>query len=185
MHKPAATQYPVHELIANAGARALSRKKRFHRRFSRVCLKPRVGRPPAITSSRGRFWWEPGETETFRKILGTLVEFNQTWRSTRRCWPSPSRTGVREEWAFQPKRLLRSGTAVSQLTTEATSRGLIRPIKWPDSIPTRPSKPSRFRMVGSRLPRSSSATRRPQALPDGCASASWRPGRASLCRNLS
>jgi nitroreductase len=80
MHKPAATQYPVHELI---------RERWSPRAFSEKAVSPEILQSLfeaarwAPSSNNEQPWaflvGTRGDGDTFRKILGTLVEFNQTW----------------------------------------------------------------------------------------------------------
>jgi nitroreductase len=126
MHKPAATQYPVTELI---------RERWSPRAFSDKSVSPEILQSLfeaarwAPSSSNEQPWTflvgAKGDGNTFNKILGTLVEFNQTWAKH-----APVLVIAVSELAFakngQPNRnaFYDTGAAVSQLTTEATSRGL-------------------------------------------------------------
>ena len=126
MHKPATTQYPVHELI---------RERWSPRAFSEKAVSPEILQSLfeaarwAPSSNNEQPWaflvGTRGEGDTFKKILGTLVEFNQTWAKH-----APVLAIAVTELAFarnrQPNRnaFYDTGAAVSQLTTEATSRGL-------------------------------------------------------------
>jgi len=126
MHQPAATQYPVHELI---------RERWSPRAFSEKTVSPEILQSLfeaarwAPSSSNEQPWTflvgAKVDGNTFNKILGTLVEFNQTWAKH-----APVLVIAVSELAFakngQPNRnaFYDTGAAVSQLTTEATSRGL-------------------------------------------------------------
>jgi nitroreductase len=126
MHKPAATQYPVHELI---------RERWSPRAFSEKAVSPEILQSLfeaarwAPSSNNEQPWaflvGTRGDGDTFRKILGTLVEFNQTWAKH-----APVLAIAVSELAFAKNghsnrnAFYDTGTAVSQLTTEATSRGL-------------------------------------------------------------
>jgi nitroreductase len=126
MHKPAATQYPVHELI---------RERWSPRAFSETAVSPEILRSLfeaarwAPSSNNEQPWaflvGTRGEGDTFRKILGTLVEFNQTWVKH-----APVLAIAVSELAFvknghsNRNAFYDTGAAVSQLTTEATSREL-------------------------------------------------------------
>jgi nitroreductase len=126
MYKPAATEYPVHELIRE--------------RWSPRAFLDKAVSPAILQSLFEAARWAPssnneqpwaflvgtrGEGDTFKKILGTLVEFNQTWAKH-----APVLAIAVSELAFarnvQPNRnaFYDTGAAVSQLTMEATSRGL-------------------------------------------------------------
>jgi nitroreductase len=126
MHKPAATQYPVHELI---------RERWSPRAFSEKAVSPEILQSLfeaarwAPSSNNEQPWaflvGTRGNGGTFRKILGTLVEFNQTWAKH-----APVLAIAVSELAFAKNghsnrnAFYDTGAAVSQLTTEATSRGL-------------------------------------------------------------
>ena len=126
MHKPAATQYPVHELI---------RERWSPRAFSEKAISPEILQSLfeaarwAPSSNNEQPWaflvGVKGDGDTFERILGTLVEFNQTWAKH-----APVLAIAVSELAFvrngHPNRnaFYDTGAAVSQLTAEATSRGL-------------------------------------------------------------
>jgi nitroreductase len=126
MHKPAATQYPVHELI---------RERWSPRAFSDKAVSPEILQSLfeaarwAPSSNNEQPWaflvGTRGDGDTFRKILGTLVELNQTWAKH-----APVLAIAVSELAFAKNghsnrnAFYDTGAAVSQLTTEATSRGL-------------------------------------------------------------
>ncbi len=126
MHKPAATQYPVHELI---------RERWSPRAFSETAVSPEILRSLfeaarwAPSSNNEQPWaflvGTRGDGDTFKKILGTLVEFNQTWAKH-----APVLAIAVSELAFAKNRhsnrnaFYDTGAAVSRLTTEATSREL-------------------------------------------------------------
>ena len=126
MHKAAATQYPVHELI---------RDRWSPRAFSEKAVPPEI-----LQSLFEAARWAPscnneqpwafvvgiqGDGDTFEKILGALVDANQAWAKH-----APVLAIAISELAFarngKPNRnaFYDTGAAVSQLTTEATSRGL-------------------------------------------------------------
>ncbi|HKM80133.1 MAG TPA: nitroreductase family protein [Candidatus Acidoferrum sp.] len=126
MQKLAATQYPVHELI---------RERWSPRAFSEKAVSPEILQSLfeaarwAPSSNNEQPWaflvGTRGDGDTFRKILGTLVEFNQTWAKH-----APVLAIAVSELAFAKNghsnrnAFYDTGAAVSQLTTEATSRGL-------------------------------------------------------------
>lgn len=126
MQKPAATEHPVHDLI---------RTRWSPRAFADEAIAPEV-----LASLFEAARWAPSsnneqpwtflvgikeDAETFNKILGTLVEFNQGWAKNAAVLVlavshlafakngNPNRTAHYD-----------TGAAVSQLTTEATARGL-------------------------------------------------------------
>ncbi len=126
MQKSAATQSPVHELI---------RERWSPRAFSDKTVSPEI-----LQSLFEAARWAPscsneqpwaflvgvkGDGDTFQRILGTLVDANQVWAKN-----APVLVIAVSELAFakngQPNRnaFYDTGAAVSQLTTEATSRGL-------------------------------------------------------------
>jgi nitroreductase len=126
MYKPAATQYPVHELI---------RERWSPRAFSDKAVSPESLRSLfeaarwAASSNNEQPWaflvGAKGDGDTFKKILGTLVEANQTWAKH-----APVLAIAVSELAFAKSghsnrnAFYDTGAAVSQLTAEATSRGL-------------------------------------------------------------
>ena len=129
MQKPAATQYPVHELI---------RERWSPRAFSEEAVSPEILRS-LFEAAR----WAPscnneqpwaflvgtrGEGDTFKKILGTLMEANQTWaRHAPVLAIAVSELAFAKNGHSNRNAFYDTGAAVSQLTTEATSRGLARP----------------------------------------------------------
>ncbi len=126
MHKTAATRFPAHHLIRHRWSpRAFSDKKVAPEILQSLFEAARW----APSSSNEQPWaflvGIKGEGDTFQKILGTLVEGNQVWAKH-----APVLVIAVSELAFaksgQPNRnaFYDTGTAVSQLTTEATSRGL-------------------------------------------------------------
>ncbi len=126
MHKTATTQYPAHDLIRHRWSpRAFSDKKVAPEILQSLFEAARW----APSSSNEQPWaflvGIKGEGDTFQRILGTLVEANQVWAKH-----APVLVIAVSELAFaksgQPNRnaFYDTGTAVSQLTTEATSRGL-------------------------------------------------------------
>jgi nitroreductase len=126
MQKPAATQHPVHKLI---------RERWSPRAFSEKAVSPEILRSLfeaarwAPSSNNEQPWafvvGTKEDADTFRKILGTLVEFNQTWAKH-----APVLVIAVSELAFAKNghsnrnAFYDAGAAVSQLTTEATSRQL-------------------------------------------------------------
>jgi nitroreductase len=127
MRKPAATEHPVHDLI---------RERWSPRAFSDKPISPEILRSLfeaarwAPSSSNEQPWaflvaTKAGK-ESHSKMLSTLVEFNQTWAQT-----APVLAVAVSELAFaksgQPNRnaFYDTGAAVSQLTAEATHRGLL------------------------------------------------------------
>ena len=126
MQKQAATQYPVHELIRDRWSpRAFSEEP-----VSAEILQSLFEAARWAPSSNNEQPWAflvgiQGEGDTFNKILGTLVEANQTWAKR-----APVLVIAVSELAFAKKghpnrnAFYDTGAAVSQLTTEATSRGL-------------------------------------------------------------
>lgn len=127
MHKPAATQYPVHELI---------RERWSPRAFSEEAVSPEI-----LQSLFEAARWAPscnneqpwaflvgtrGEGDTFKKILGTLMEANQTWaRHAPVLAIAVSELAFAKNGRSNRNAFYDTGAAVSQLTTEATSRGLL------------------------------------------------------------
>jgi nitroreductase len=126
VQKLTATEFPVHDLI---------RKRWSPRAFAAKSVSPEI-----LGSLFEAARWAPScnneqpwsfivgtkeDPETFAKILGTLVEFNQAWAKN-----APVLAIAVSELAFakngQPNRNAHydTGAAVSQLTTEATSHGL-------------------------------------------------------------
>jgi nitroreductase len=126
MHKPAATEFPVHDLIRT--------------RWSPRAFADKSVAPEVLASLFEAARWAPScnneqpwafivgskeDPETFEKILGTLVEFNQGWASK-----APVLAIAISQLDFakngQPNRNAQydTGAAVSQLTTEAISQGL-------------------------------------------------------------
>ncbi|MGB8494119.1 MAG: nitroreductase family protein [Candidatus Acidiferrum sp.] len=127
MQKSTATQYPVHELI---------RERWSPRAFSEEAVSPEILRS-LFEAAR----WAPscnneqpwaflvgtrGEGDTFKKILGTLMEANQTWaRHAPVLAIAVSELAFAKNGHSNRNAFYDTGTAVSQLTTEATSRGLV------------------------------------------------------------
>jgi nitroreductase len=126
MQKPAAPEFPVHDLIRT--------------RWSPRAFADKSVAPEVLASLFEAARWAPScnneqpwafivgtreDRETFEKVLGTLVEFNQGWASK-----APVLAIAVSELAFvkngQPNRNAQydTGAAVSQLTTEAISQGL-------------------------------------------------------------
>jgi len=126
MQKPAPTQHPVHELI---------RERWSPRAFSEEEVSPEILQSLfeaarwAPSSNNEQPWaflvGTKGDGDTFARILATLVEPNQIWAKH-----APVLAIAVSELAFaknaQPNRnaFYDTGAAVSQLTLEATSRGL-------------------------------------------------------------
>ena len=126
MQKSAATHHPVHELI---------RERWSPRAFSEETVSPEALRSLfeaarwAPSSNNEQPWaflvGTRGDADTFKKIVSTLVEVNQSWAKQ-----APVLAIAVSELAFaksgRPNRnaFYDTGAAVSQLTTEATSRGL-------------------------------------------------------------
>ncbi len=126
MHRKAATKHLVHELI--------------HSRWSPRAYSDKAIAPEILQSLFEAARWAPsssneqpwaflvgvkGEGDTFQRILGTLVEANHAWAKH-----APVLVIAVSELAFarnaQPNRnaFYDTGAAVSQLTAEATSRGV-------------------------------------------------------------
>jgi nitroreductase len=126
MHKPATTDYPVHELIQNRWS---------PRAFSDKPVPPEILRSLfeaarwAPSSSNEQPWafivGTKDDPETHDKILSTLVEFNQGWAKHA---PVLAIAVSQMEFARNktPNRnaFYDTGSAVAHLTAEATSRGL-------------------------------------------------------------
>jgi nitroreductase len=126
MHKPATTDYPVHELIQNRWS---------PRAFSDKPVPPEILRSLfeaarwAPSSSNEQPWafivGTKDDPETHNKILSTLVEFNQAWAKHA---PVLAIAVSQMEFARNntPNRnaFYDTGSAVAHLTAEATSRGL-------------------------------------------------------------
>ena len=126
MQKSAATQHPVHELI---------RERWSPRAFSAEGVSPEILQSLfeaarwAPSSNNEQPWaflvGTKGDGDTFARILATLVEPNQTWAKHAAVLAIAV-----SELAFaknaQPNRnaFYDTGAAVSQLTLEATFRGL-------------------------------------------------------------
>jgi nitroreductase len=126
MKKPAATDYPVDEII---------RERWSPRAFSdspvpAQTLRSLFEAARWAPSSNNEQPWAfivgiKGDSGTFAKVLSTLVEFNQAWAKQ-----APVLAIAVSELAFarggKPNRnaFYDTGAAVSQLTTEATTRGL-------------------------------------------------------------
>ncbi|MFI5097064.1 MAG: nitroreductase family protein [Candidatus Acidiferrales bacterium] len=126
MQKSAATQYPVHELI---------RERWSPRAFSETAVLPEI-----LQSLFEAARWAPscnneqpwafvvgirGDGDTFKKILGTLVEANQTWaRHAPVLAIAVSELAFAKNGHSNRNAFYDTGAAVSQLTTEATARGL-------------------------------------------------------------
>ncbi len=126
MPKTAVTQYPLHDLI---------RERWSPRAFLNKAVPPEI-----LQSLFEAARWAPscsneqpwafivgtrGDGDTFHRILGTLVEANQVWAKH-----APVLVIAVSELAFAKSgksnhhAFYDTGAAVSQLTTEATSRGL-------------------------------------------------------------
>jgi nitroreductase len=126
MHKPATTDYPVHELIQNRWS---------PRAFSDKPVPPEILRSLfeaarwAPSSSNEQPWafivGTKNDPETHDKVLSTLVEFNQAWAKHA---PVLAIAVSQMEFARNktPNRnaFYDTGSAVAYLTAEATSRGL-------------------------------------------------------------
>ena len=126
MHNPAKTDYPVHDLIQNRWS---------PRAFSDNPVSPETLRSLfeaarwAPSSSNEQPWafivGTKDDLETHRKILSTLVEFNQGWAKHA---PVLAIAVSQMEFARNktPNRnaFYDTGAAVAHLTAEATSRGL-------------------------------------------------------------
>jgi nitroreductase len=126
MQNPAKTEHPVHDLIRNRWS---------PRAFSDEPLSPATLRSLfeaarwAPSSSNEQPWAflvaTKDDTESFQKILSTLVEFNQAWAKN-----APVLVITVSELEFArnktPNRnaFYDTGAAVAHLTAEATSRGL-------------------------------------------------------------
>ena len=126
MKNQAQTEYPVQELI---------RERWSPRAWSEQAVSPEILRSLfeaarwAPSSNNEQPWafvvGTKEDSETFGKILGTLVEFNQNWAKH-----AAVLVIAVSELAFagngNPNRnaFYDTGAAVSQLTTEATARGL-------------------------------------------------------------
>ncbi|HEY1471524.1 MAG TPA: nitroreductase family protein [Candidatus Acidoferrum sp.] len=126
MHKPATTDYPVHELIQNRWS---------PRAFSDKPVPPEILRSLfeaarwAPSSSNEQPWafivGTKDDPETHEKILSTLVEFNQAWAKHA---PVVGIAVSQMEFARNktPNRnaFYDTGAAMAHLTAEATWRGL-------------------------------------------------------------
>jgi nitroreductase len=126
MHKPAATQYPVHELI---------RERWSPRAFSEEPVSPEILQSLfeaarwAPSSNNEQPWaflvGTKGDGDTFKRILGTLVEFNQAWAKHAAVLAiAVSELAFVKNGHSNRNAFYDTGAAVSQLTAEATSRGL-------------------------------------------------------------
>jgi nitroreductase len=126
MHNPAKTDYPVHEIIQNRWSpRAFSNKP-----VSREILRSLFEAARWAPSSSNEQPWAfivgtNDDSETHRKILSTMVEFNQAWAKH-----APVLAIAVSEMEFAhnktPNRnaFYDTGSAVAHLTAEATWRGL-------------------------------------------------------------
>ena len=125
MEKPAPTDVPIHELI---------RKRWSPRAFADKSVAPEVLRSLfeaarwAPSSNNEQPWVylvaTKEDPENFAKLLGTLVEFNQTWAKHA---PVLALSVAHLKGAKgEPNRVAQHdiGSASSQLTFEANSRGL-------------------------------------------------------------
>lgn len=127
MHKTAATDHPVHELIRNRWS---------PRAFSNKPVEPKVlaslfeAARWAASSYNEQPWAylvaTKDDSENFKKMLGVLVEFNAKWAQNAPVLAiSVARRSFSRNGTPNPVAVHDVGAANAQLTTEATSRGLL------------------------------------------------------------
>lgn len=127
MQKPATTDYPVNELIRNRWS---------PRAFSERTVEPAIlaslfeAARWAASSYNDQPWSylvaTKDDTENYAKMLGVLMEFNAKWaKSAPVLAISVARRNFHHNGAPNPVALHDVGAANAQLTTEATSRGLL------------------------------------------------------------
>jgi nitroreductase len=126
MHKPATTDYPVHELIQNRWSpRAFSDKP-----VSPEILRSLFEAARWSPSSNNEQPWAflvgtKDDSETHDKILSALVEFNQAWAKQAPVLViAVSQMEFARNKAPNRNAFYDTGAAVAHLTAEATSRGL-------------------------------------------------------------
>lgn len=126
MQKPAVTEHPVHDLIRT--------------RWSPRAFADKAIAPGVLGSLFEAARWAPSsnneqpwafivgtkeDAKTFNKILGTLVEFNQGWaKNAAALVIAVSHLVFAKNGDPNRNAHYDTGAAVSQLTTEATARGL-------------------------------------------------------------
>jgi len=126
VQKPATTEHAVHALIQDRWSPRAFSAKPIPSQLLRSLFEAARWAP---SSSNEQPWAFLAATkddqDTYAKLLSTLVPFNQTWAQS-----APVLAVAISELAFaksgQPNRnaFYDTGAAVSQLTTEATSRGV-------------------------------------------------------------
>ena len=127
MHKAAATDHPVHELIRNRWS---------PRAFSDKPVEPAVlaslfeAARWAASSYNEQPWAylvaTKDDPENFKKMLSVLMEFNQNWAKNAPVLAiSVARRNFSHNVTPNPVAVHDVGAANAQLTAEATSRGLL------------------------------------------------------------
>jgi len=126
MKKPAATHYPVHELIRDRWSPRAFAEKEVSAEVLRSLFEAARWAP---SSSNEQPWafivGTKDDSDTHGRLLSTLVEFNQNWAKH-----APVLVLALSELAFarngHPNRnaFYDTGAAVAHLTAEATARGL-------------------------------------------------------------
>ena len=126
MKKTAATGHPVHEIIREHWSPRDFSDKPVPAETLRSLFEASRWAPSSNNEQPWAFIvGTNGDSDTFEKIVGALVEFNQVWAKH-----APVLAIAVSKMAFarggKPNRnaFYDTGAAVSQLTTEATTRGL-------------------------------------------------------------
>lgn len=127
MHKAAVTDHPIHELLRNRWSpRAFSDKP-----VEPVVLASLFEAARWAASSYNDQPWAylvatKDDPENFKKMLGVLMEFNANWAKNAPVLAiSVARRNFSHNGAPNPVAAHDVGAANAQLTTEATSRGLL------------------------------------------------------------
>ena len=127
MHKPASTDHPVHELIRERWSPRAFSEKAVPAEELRSLFEAARWAPSSNNEQPWAFIVGTKDDQaTHTKLLTTLVEFNQIWAKQ-----APVLAIAVSELAFarngHPNRnaFYDTGAAVADLTTEATSRGLL------------------------------------------------------------
>jgi nitroreductase len=126
MHKPAPSQHPIHDLLAHRWS---------PRAFADKAIEPAVLRSLfeaarwAPSSNNEQPWAyvvaTKDATESFDRILGTLVEFNQNWAKHAPVLAiAVAALAFAKNGAPNRNALYDVGAATAFLSLEATSRGL-------------------------------------------------------------
>jgi nitroreductase len=127
MRKPAAPEHPVHELIRERWSPRAFSEKPVPDEVLRSLFEAARWAPSSNNEQPWAFLVATKDDQEFHeKMVGTLVEFNQTWAKH-----APVLAMAISELAFarngHPNRnaFYDTGAAVADLTTEATARGLL------------------------------------------------------------